>query len=367
MKAKEGMQGKEGRMYRAGAIGHTGRGNYGHGLHVAYKDIENVVFVAVADPDPVGREKARVETGAAHGYADYREMLEQEDLDLVSICPRWTDARLKMLMDGIEAGCHIYCEKPMVPCLEHGDRVIQAADRAGLKIAVAHQGVYLPRIQGIQRLIYEGRIGEVHAIYAHGKQDARGGGEDMIVLATHLFNMMRYFVGDVAWMSAHVTVEGREVTRSDAHEGTEPLGLVAGDCIHSYFAFHSGASGFFDSRIHRGGEARWYGMEIVGSEGMLSLRGGAGEDLVLYPYALWAPSDRSQGWQPLDLPRTPLSAGNRLAILDLIDAIEHDREPLSSARDAVAALEMILGAYASQLTGARIPFPMEHRRHPLEA
>ena len=47
------------KIYRAAAIGRTGRGNYGHGLHLAYKGLENVEFVAVADPDDAGREKAK--------------------------------------------------------------------------------------------------------------------------------------------------------------------------------------------------------------------------------------------------------------------------------------------------------------------
>ena len=56
------------KTYRAAAIGHTGAGNYGHGLHVAYKNLENVEFIAVADPDDAGRKKAVEETGAIRDY-----------------------------------------------------------------------------------------------------------------------------------------------------------------------------------------------------------------------------------------------------------------------------------------------------------
>lgn len=47
------------RRYRAVVIGHTGRGNYGHGLDVALLGLDRVEIVAVADPDEVGRSKAR--------------------------------------------------------------------------------------------------------------------------------------------------------------------------------------------------------------------------------------------------------------------------------------------------------------------
>jgi predicted dehydrogenase len=354
------------KIYKAGAIGRTGKGDYGHGLHLAYKELDNVEFIAVADHDEVGREKAKAGTGAIRAYADYHEMLEKEKLDIVSVCPRWVDCHLEMVLACIDAGCHIYCEKPMASSLEDGDKILESAERAGLKIAVAHQGVYLPGIQAIKRMLDEGKIGKVQAIYAHGKQDSRGGGEDMIVLGTHLFNMIRYFVGDVDWMSAHVTHQGHDIIPKDVREGTEPVGLVAGDCINSYFAFKSGVAGFFDSRKDQVGSDSRYGMDIVGSQGMISLRGGTASNIALYPYPVWSPHDLSQQWQPLKLDDTPLQTGNKLAIIDLIDSIENDRKPISSGYDAVAALEMILGTYESQITGERVLFPMKNRKHPLE-
>jgi len=356
------------KIYKAGAIGRTGGGNYGHGLHLAYKGLKNVDFVAVADHDEAGRKKAMADTGAKRSYADYGEMLEKEDLDIVSVCPRWVDCHLGMILECIKAGCHIYCEKPVVSSLEDGDKIISEADKAGLKVAVAHQGVYLPGIQALKNMLDEGKIGQVQAIYAHGKQDSRGGGEDMIVLGTHLFNMMRYFVGDVAWMFAHVTSKGHDITPKDVHDATEPVGLIAGDCINSYFAFKSGVSGFFESRKDQAGNSgKRYGMEIVGSKGTISLRGGTASDMSIYPYPVWQPSDNTQKWEPLKIDNTELSTGNHLAIIDLINAIENNKEPISSHRAAVAALEMILGSYESQITGSRVTFPMKNRKHPLES
>lgn len=355
------------KRYRAAAIGHTGRGDYGHGLHIAYQGLEQVAFVAVADPDEAGRLKAQRETSAPRAYADYQEMLRVEKPDLVSVCPRWTDCHLELVLACLEAGAHVYCEKPMTWNLEEGDRIVAEAAARKLKVAVAHQGVYLPRIQHLQRLLAQGRIGQVQSLHAHGKQDKRGGGEDMIVLGTHLFNMMRFFAGDVAWMSAQVTVEGRELEKADIFQPTEPVGPVAGDCVNSYFSFRDGSAGFFDSRRDQAGGQR-YGMEIVGSAGIISLRGGSGGELMIYPYPLFRPADPAQQWQPLEeVPDQPLAKGNQLAILDLIGAAEEDRPPLSSAADAVAALEMILGAYASQITGGRVQFPLQQRRHPLVA
>ena len=50
--------------YRAGAIGRTGQGNFGHGLHLPYRNIDCVDMIAVADPDAAGRDKAMASAGA---------------------------------------------------------------------------------------------------------------------------------------------------------------------------------------------------------------------------------------------------------------------------------------------------------------
>ena len=352
------------KTYRAAAIGHTGAGNFGHGLHIAYNNLDNVEFIAIADLDEAGREKAMADTGAARGYADYREMLDKEQLDIVSVCPRWVPEHLAMVTACLEAGCNVYCEKPMTMSLADGDEIVETALARGLKVAIAHQAVYLPATHAIKRMLADGKIGTVQAIYASGKQDHRGGGEDMIVLGTHLFNMMRFFVGDVAWMQSHVTINGKEVAHEDAEEPTEPVGPIAGDCINSYFAFKNGVSGFFSTRRNQAGSGR-YGMEIVGSDGIFSLRGDVANRLMVYPYPVLVPSNPEQEWEAVDLDNTPFSQGNELAIRDLVDAIENDRKPISASEDAVAALEMILGAYHSQLTGQRVPFPIANREHPL--
>ena len=60
--------------YRAAIIGHTGHGNYGHGLDVAFMGYPNIEIVAIADPDEAGRKKVQAITQAPNTYDDYREM-----------------------------------------------------------------------------------------------------------------------------------------------------------------------------------------------------------------------------------------------------------------------------------------------------
>ena len=83
-------------MFKIGVIGHTGRGNYGHGLDVVWKSFPNCKIVAVADADPDGLQKAKERLNVKQGFADYRQMLDDARPDIVSICPRWIDQHRDM-------------------------------------------------------------------------------------------------------------------------------------------------------------------------------------------------------------------------------------------------------------------------------
>ena len=279
---------------------------------------------------PQDAGKAAEETGAKRTYADYTEMLAVEDLDIVSVCPRWVDCHEEMVMACAEAGCHVYCEKPMAASLDSADRIVEAADRAGVKVAVAHQAVYLPQVQRIREMVEEGKIGRIHSFHSSGKQDHRGGGEDLMVLGTHLFNLMRFFAGDVAWMFGHVTAEGKDIEACHVREAGEPIGPIAGDFVETIYAFKSGATGHFVSRARGGNSGSHYGLEIAGEAGRIAFNADASM-VTLMDDDAHRPWDSAQEREALSLGDSPLSDGNRLAILDLIDAVENDRDPRSSA------------------------------------
>ena len=79
--------------YRVAVIGRTGRGNYGHGLDVVWLQIPNAQIVAVADENEAGRNAAQKRLGAKSAYADYRQMLQKERPQIVSVADRHLDLR----------------------------------------------------------------------------------------------------------------------------------------------------------------------------------------------------------------------------------------------------------------------------------
>lgn len=176
--------------YRAGVIGRTGKGDYGHGLDVAFQipsdSIEgsDVQIVSIADSDPDGLQAAGERIGVEKRYLDYHEMLEKEHLDLVSVGPRWIDCHAEMVIACANAGVKgILCEKPFARTLAEADAMMEACDRNGVKIAVAHRRACAYE-QHAKKLVDEGAIGEIQVLRGHGKADHRAGAMDLMVLGT---------------------------------------------------------------------------------------------------------------------------------------------------------------------------------------
>ena len=181
--------------YRVGVIGHTGRGNYGHGLDEVWMHMPDCEIVGVADANEKGLIQATKRLETSQGYLNYQELLDKEKPDIVSICPRWIDAHLEICLAAAERGIHMYIEKPMCRTLREADQIVAACDKNHVKLAVAHQTRYSPKIQAVRDLIHEGAIGQILELRGRGKEDRRGGGEDLWVLGSHIMNLIHQFGG----------------------------------------------------------------------------------------------------------------------------------------------------------------------------
>jgi predicted dehydrogenase len=354
----------------AAVIGHTGRGDYGHGLDAIFNDLAGVHLVALADPDPAGRAKAAERTGAPRQYADYREMLDKEKPALVSVAPRYSDQHHAMGMAALAAGAHVLMEKPITPTLAEADELLATADRAGRKIAVAHQMRLAPAVLALKRAIDDGQLlGDLLQLDAWGKQDSRAGGEDMLVLGSHLFDLIRYFAGDARWCSARVLQQGRDITPADARTVAEQIGPVAGDEIEAHFAFDRGVTATFTSRAKLREQTGHWGIQFTGSKASARLLADIAPRAFVMNPTPWTDAGRTEQWQPFTPKNLPepgdTPAANRRVVEDWLDGIRENREPTCSARAAMKSLEMIMAVYHAALTGARVALPLKDRSHPL--
>ena len=374
-----------------------------HGLHTAFRGIPNVEVMGHVDSVTDDLEVKMAQTQAKRHYTTLDEMLESESLDIVILCSRHPADHLEQVRTVAAKGCHIYCEKPLAPTLREADEIVEIAEKHGTKICVAHSARYSTGFLAMKKMVEDGEIGTPHTVYGRGKCDHRGGGEDMMVLGTHVLDLEAFFFGAPLDVFAHVEQDGRPIVRTDRMDTVEPLGPTAGDTIFATYRFENGVRGIFESRRGLGepnSDISYMGIAVTGTKGTITMR----FELTMHPELSlhydngWRrrlrisrhsgpPEDDSRfelvpltdervipDAEPFDLslcgtrdvPKQPyFLETNRFAVWDLMQAIEEDRQPVSSVTDGRIALEMIHGVYASHLAGGVVPFPLESRAHPL--
>jgi predicted dehydrogenase len=359
--------------YRIGVIGHTGRGDYGHSLDTVWLQIPETQIVGVADPDEAGRAEAARRLSAPHAFADYRKMLDETKPDIISICPRWIDAHCELVLAAAERGIHMYLEKPMCRSLEEADRMIAACEKNNVKLAIAHQTRYSPKLRVIRDLLEDGKIGTVLEIRGRGKEDQRGGGEDLWVLGSHVMNMMHALCGAPTWCFASALQDGKPVTKENVREGNEGLGPLAGDTVRAMYGMPEGVTAYFGSRKNAAGNPSRFGLQVFGSKGIIDIIFGYMPDAFLLADPSWSPGRTRQEWVPITSAgvgkpeplKGDINTGNAVACRDLINAIEQDRLPECSILEGRMTVEMIAAVFESHRTAARVDIPLKNRKNPL--
>ena len=143
--------------YRIAIIGRSGKGDYGHGLDKVWKEVPQAEIVAVADETPAGLKAAGERLKVKALYGDYRKMLAAERPDIVSVAPRWLDCHHDMVLACAEHGASIFLEKPMCRTLAEADAMVRTCEEKHVKLAIAHQTRYSPRVKVIRELINAGK------------------------------------------------------------------------------------------------------------------------------------------------------------------------------------------------------------------
>jgi predicted dehydrogenase len=362
---------------KVGIIGDTPRGGYGHGLDTMWLKIPGAQIVAVADPDAKGLASALKKLNCPQGHADYTKMLAAAKPDIVSIGPRHVDQHHAMILASIAAGVRgIYIEKPFCRSLVEADEIVAAAEKSGTKISIAHRNRFHPALPVVQKLVTEGAIGRVLEYRMRGKEDPRGGSLDLWVLGSHLFNLAAYFGGPPIACTAGVYQAGKPLTKADVIEGAEGIGPLGGNEVHARFEMTNGTSAFFDSIQNAGTKTAGFGLQIIGTEGVIDFRIDQEPLAHIRLGSPFSPKVAPAAWMPITTagigkPEPIVGLGrdvssHAVGARDLIDAMTNNRQPLCSAADGRTTIEMISAIFEShRLQGRRVTFPLETRVNPL--
>ena len=310
-------------------------------------------------------------------------MLDQERLDLVIVATH-AAMHYQTVVDTVQRGVHVFCEKPLALSLRDGDTMLASAKAAGVKIAVNHIKRASRGNAVIRGLLESGVIGTPYLIRGEGKGQ-RWAGSELMEMGTHLFDWLRLLAGDPAWLFAHIVQDGRDANCADIVHSRElpyrerDCGLVLGERAYCSLGLPGGMHADIGFLSQVDGSDIGYGFDICGTTGTLAVRRSLGTDIFLQRGYHRGPLG-AQEWEQIPVDEyggltSPVAAtgmeGERLAcqrrlLCDMLSAIEEDREPLSSGHDGLAALELSMAAWESQRVGQPVTLPLPVRDHPLD-
>jgi UDP-N-acetyl-2-amino-2-deoxyglucuronate dehydrogenase len=173
-------------------------------------------LVAVCD---IVQEKAE-QLAAAYGakaYTSYADMLANEKgIDVIAVCsPNGLHAQHSI--DGLKAGFHVLCEKPMGLTVKECGEMIQTAERANKRLFAIKQNRYNPPVTAVKDLIDAGKLGNVLSVqlscfwnrntdyYANswkGTKDLDGG--TLFTQFSHFIDLLYWLIGDVEDVAAYM-------------------------------------------------------------------------------------------------------------------------------------------------------------------
>jgi predicted dehydrogenase len=250
---------------------------------------------AIADQNQELAEQARARLGFAKAYGDWRRLIEDPEVDVVDIATP-NHLHVEPALAALEAGKHVYCEKPMAVKLADAQRMAATARKAGVKTLVAFNNIKTPAALVAKQIIERGEIGE--PVRFRGRFDQGffndpslpwswrcsrelAGTGALGDLGAHTVSVAQFLMGDVAAVSAQAQTifKERPVPEFDAGYGSKVAAdakrraVENEDQIQALVRFSSGAAGVIEaSRICAG---RVFGVfwEISGTEGTIANNG----------------------------------------------------------------------------------------------
>jgi len=310
----------------------------------AYQQTGRAVLAAGADPVSWKQDSASRLYGFGQTFADYREMLREVPLDLVSIC---TPAayHAEAVYAATEAGVRgILCEKPLCTSLAEADALIDACRRRQVLLTIGHQRRFSPQHRFARQILREGMLGPLRVLSGTWPRDTLRSG-------IHMADLMRFYVGEVASVTAQV-----EKGFDDPLDGDLDALLRAGrsydrrGAILVRFASPSDAVGFF----------RVEDMPLIRSH--CHFLGEGGEMEVWCNGGVRYRSVDAAHWRAPQLDLRPHWLEFRLEIQSLMAAVRGRGTLELTGEDGRKSLEIAQAVLRSAIEGRSISLPLRWAR-----
>ena len=142
-------------------IGIIGVGQIGKGHVRTYMDMPHMEIAAIADIDEGEARRVAAEYGIAHVYTDFRELLARDDIEAVDVCLH-NNYHMPATVAALEAGKHVFCEKPMAGAYIDAERMLTTARECGLMLSIQNREYFTNETKAAKALIDGGHLGRVY-------------------------------------------------------------------------------------------------------------------------------------------------------------------------------------------------------------
>lgn len=331
----------------------------------SYQRLENIEVAWACD---LIEEKARRladKYGIADVTTDYRRMLDDADLQAVSIC---TDhaSHAAIAVDCLDAGKHVLCEKALSSTTAGLDAMMQAHSRAPhLVFAGVFQHRFDRAIQCLRDLVQQGALGQIltagvqvrclrtneyyRADKWRGTWELEGGAV--------LINQAIHFIDSILWIMDGAAAVGGAFANLTHGEvmNTEDTAVAA-------VRYRSGALGTIEATCSS--HITWEPtLSVHGSAGSIELRHGKGLKVEFKDADRQADANRQllacQESKVIDAGKSYYGASHPSQIADFVDSVRSGRKPFITAQSARHTVDVVLGIYQSHRQGAWVEIPQQ--------
>ncbi len=303
----------------------------------AYEKLpEQCEMVACADINDTNAKAFAERFGAKTIYSDYKEMLANEELDMVSICV-WMHLHAEMAIAAAEAGVKaIHCEKPMATTWGDAKRMAQVCDERGVQLTFNHQRRFGAPFVIAKEMLKAGEVGELKML--------QYGAGNLYDTGTHFIDMLSFFNDETPakWVIAQIDYREPSLVFGADHEG------------------QAWASWEYDNGV-MGMAASGPGASIIGATNRIVGTSGVIEVGVDNRLPLRIKRDGQTEWEAVDTRGESIHGPGFIdrAIADVIDALATGRECQLCARRALIATEIIFACWESSRRRGRVDLPLD--------
>ena len=320
-------------------------------------------IVAVCDVLPEKMEELLGKHGlekdtSIHRYADYKEMLEKEKPELVSIATE-SGIHAEIALHCIEKGVHVIIEKPMAMSMDDANQIIQRSEEKNVKVSACHQNRFNVAVQELRKAVEAGRFGKLSHGSIHVRWNRNKGYYEQAPWrgtwaqdGGALMNQCIHGIDLLRWMMGNEVDEVYGATRQQFHNYLE-----AEDIGIAVVKFKNGAIGTIEGTTNVYPQNLEETLFLFGESGTAKIGGTSTNNIDVWNFADETAEDaKNKGLE--EATSNVYGNGHTSLFADMMDAIANDRKPYVDAVAGRNALEMILAIYKSQKTGQPVKLPL---------